>query len=107
MKKNAVVINTSRGPVIEEKALIKALKDKEIFAAGLDVFEFEPRVAPALKKMPNIVMTPHTASATHEARDGMARMAAANVVAALSGKLPPNLVNKELEEKFQEGITGS
>src|SRR3989344_5889974 len=107
MKKNAVVINTSRGPVIEEKALIKALKDKEIFAAGLDVFEFEPRVAPALKKMPNIVMTPHTASATHEARDGMARMAAANIIAALSGKLPPNLVNKELEEKFQEGITGS
>ncbi len=102
MKKNAVLINTSRGPVVEEKALVKALKEKEIFAAGLDVFEFEPKISAALKKMPNVVMTPHTASATHEARDGMAVMAVQNVIAALAGKLPPNLVNKELEDKYKK-----
>lgn len=107
MRKNAVLINTSRGPVVEERALIKALKEKEIFAAGLDVFEFEPKISTALKKMPNVVMTPHTASATHEARDGMAVMAAQNVIAALAGKLPPNLVNKELEDKYQNSSSGS
>jgi lactate dehydrogenase-like 2-hydroxyacid dehydrogenase len=107
MKKNAILINTSRGPIVKEKALIAALKNHDIFAAGLDVFEFEPKVASALKELPNIVMTPHCASATHEARNAMAVMAAENVIAALSGKLPPNLVNKELADKFREGTPGS
>jgi len=101
MKKKAILVNTSRGPVIEEKALVAALANKEIFGAGLDVFEFEPKVGTALKKLSNIVMTPHCASATHEARNAMAVMAAQNVIAALDGKLPPNLVNKELAEKFK------
>lgn len=86
MKRTAVLINTSRGPVVDEKALAAALKNKVIWAAGIDVFEFEPEITPALLKLPNIVMTPHTASATEEARNAMAELAAKNIIAVLSGK---------------------
>lgn len=92
MKKTAILINTSRGPVVDEKALAWALKNKVIFAAGIDVFEFEPQITPVLKKLDSIIMTPHTASATIEARNGMAVMAAKNIIAVLEGRAPVNPV---------------
>lgn len=92
MKKSAILVNTSRGPVVDEKALVTALGKKQIAGAGLDVYEFEPKFAPGLTKLANIILTPHTASATREARDAMSRLAAENIIAALSGKVPPNLV---------------
>ncbi len=92
MKKTAYLINTSRGAVIDEKALVKALKNKWIRGAALDVFEFEPKLTPGLAKLDNIVLTPHIASATKDTRDKMAVMAAKNIIAGLSGKRPPNLV---------------
>lgn len=92
MKNTAILINTSRGPVINELALVKSLKGKEIAGAGLDVFEFEPKLAPGLKSLANLVITPHTASATYEARNAMARIAAENIIAVLSGKKPLNPV---------------
>lgn len=93
MKKTAYLINTSRGPVVNEKALVKALKTKQIAGAALDVFEFEPKLAPGLKQLDNVVVTPHTASATIETRSAMAVLAAKNVLAALAGKKLPNKVN--------------
>lgn len=93
MKKTAYLINTSRGPVIDEKALVRALKNRWIRGAALDVFEFEPKLAPGLAKLDNVVLTPHIASATEETRNKMAELAAKNIVAALSGKKPPNLIN--------------
>ncbi|WKZ28844.1 MAG: D-glycerate dehydrogenase [Patescibacteria group bacterium] len=92
MKKTAILVNTSRGPVIDEKALVAALKAKRIAAAGLDVFEFEPKLVPGLAKLPNVTLTPHTASATTEARDAMARIAAQGIIDVLAGKTPSNLV---------------
>lgn len=92
MKKDAILINTSRGPVIDEAALVAALKEKRIGGAGLDVYEFEPKLAPGLKEMANVVLTPHIASATTEARNAMSAIAAENIIAALSGKQPPNIV---------------
>lgn len=86
MKKTAILINTARGPVVDEKALAWALQKKVIWGAGIDVFEFEPKITPALLKLDNIVMTPHTASATTEARNAMAELAAKNVIAVLAGR---------------------
>lgn len=88
MKKTAILINTSRGPVVDEKALAAALRQKVICGAGLDVFEFEPKLNPELKNLDNIIVTPHTASATVEARDAMALLAAKNIIAVLEGKSP-------------------
>ena len=96
MKKSAYLINTSRGPVVDEKALVSALKTKQIRGAAIDVYEFEPKLAPGLNKLDNIILTPHTASATDEARDAMAVMAAKNVLAAVAGRKPPQIVNKEV-----------
>lgn len=92
MKKSAILVNTARGPVIDEKALVAALKAKRIAAAGLDVFEFEPKLVPGLAKLPNAVLTPHTASATVEARNAMAVLAAQAIVDALAGKRPSSLI---------------
>jgi len=92
MKPSAILINTSRGPVIDEVALVEALKQKTILGAGLDVFENEPKLTPGLIELPNVVLTPHTASATNEARAAMSRLAAENIIATLSGQAPPNLV---------------
>ncbi len=96
MKKTAYLINTSRGEVIDEKALIKALKNKKIAGAGLDVFEQEPFVPDELLKLENVVLTPHIGSATAEARTKMAIVAAENIVKVLTGKIPANVVNPEV-----------
>lgn len=95
-KPTAVFVNASRGATVDEKALITALQNKRIFGAGLDVFEREP-IEPdnALLQLPNVVTLPHIGSATHQTRQQMAMVAAENLVAALSGQTPPNLV-KEL-----------
>ena len=94
MKKTAVLVNTSRGPVIDEKALVQALKQKKIFAAGLDVFENEPLLTQGLAKLDNVVIVPHIGSATVEARDAMAELAAKNILAVLDGKPPLTPVKK-------------
>ncbi|MBI3081179.1 MAG: D-glycerate dehydrogenase [candidate division NC10 bacterium] len=95
MKKTAILINASRGPVVDEKALVKALKEGRIAGAGLDVYEKEPTPAPGLTRLPNTVLAPHVASASIETRRKMSDMAAANCVAGLTGQRPPNLVNPE------------
>jgi glyoxylate reductase len=92
MKKSAFLINTSRGPVIDEVALVKALQEKTISGAGLDVFEFEPKLARGLTKLSNVVLTPHIASGTLEAREDMARLAASNIIEVLEGRVPFNNV---------------
>ena len=93
MKKSAYLLNTSRGPVIDEAALVEALQKNIIRGAGLDVFENEPKLAKGLAKLPNVVITPHTASATRSARDGMAKLVAENLIAFFEGKTPPNKVS--------------
>jgi D-3-phosphoglycerate dehydrogenase len=96
MRRNAILVNTSRGPIIDEKALAKALKKGWIGGAGLDVYENEPEVEPGLLKLDNVVLLPHLGSATEETRTKMAMMAAENLIAGLEGKIPPNCVNPEL-----------
>jgi len=96
MKPTAVLINTSRGPVIDEKALVKALKEGVIAAAGLDVYENEPKPAEGLADLPNVVMTPHTASATFDSRNGMAVRAATNLIAMIEGRRPPDCINPQI-----------
>ncbi len=93
MKDDAVLINTARGPVIDEVALVDFLKKGKIAGAGLDVFEFEPKLAKGLNKLPNVILTPHIASATESARCDMSAMAADNIIAFFEGKVPPNKVN--------------
>lgn len=92
MKPTAYLINTSRGPIIDEAALARALKEGWIKGAAIDVFENEPAVHPELLKLDNIVLTPHIASATQATRDKMSELAAENIIAALEGRKPPNLV---------------
>ncbi len=96
MKSSAILVNTSRGPVIDEKALVRALKQNEIAGAALDVYEHEPALAPGLTELPNAVLAPHIASATTETRTKMAVMAVKNLLAGLKGEKIPNLVNREL-----------
>lgn len=89
---NGVLVNTSRGPVVDEEALAKALHEKTIFAAGIDVYEDEPRVHPDLLTAPRAVLLPHIGSATRETRTEMARLACEGVCEILAGREPPNLV---------------
>jgi glyoxylate reductase len=102
MKPTAVLVNTSRGPVIDEAALAKALGDGEIFAAGLDVFENEPEVNADLLELDKAVVIPHLGSATVETRDAMGFLAVENLVNALEGKQPPTLVNPEVWDRRKE-----
>ena len=96
MKNSAIIINTSRGPVIDEKALVDALKSGKIAGAGLDVYENEPIVEKELIELPNTLLLPHIGSATGETREKMAIIAAENVIAVLSGKKPKYPVNPEV-----------
>jgi len=102
MKKTAHLINTSRGPVVDEKSLALALEEKRIAGAALDVYENEPKIHPALLKLENVVLLPHIGSASVETRTKMATMAVENCIAALSGKKPPNLVNPEVLKNSQD-----
>ena len=92
MKDSAILVNTSRGSVIDEEALTNALKERNIFAAALDVFEEEPSVSRALRSLPNVILTPHIASASVETRNKMAKIAAENIVAVLHGEKPTHQV---------------
>ena len=92
MKQSAYLVNTSRGAVIDEVALVEALKSKIIKGAALDVFEREPELAEGLAELDNVIITPHIASATEETRSKMSEMAAENIIEVLEGRTPPNLV---------------
>ncbi|HMA61810.1 MAG TPA: D-glycerate dehydrogenase [bacterium] len=99
MKNNAFLINTARGPVVNEKILARALEEKWIAGAALDVFEQEPQVHPQLFDLDNVILTPHIGSATDQTRNRMAEMAAESIIAVLSGKKPKNVVNSEIYDK--------
>jgi len=96
MKKESYLINTSRGPVIDEKALVRALREGWIRGAALDVFEQEPQIEPELLGLDEVVLTPHLGSASHATRTKMAVLAARNLVLALQGETPPHLVNPDV-----------
>jgi len=96
MKSTAYVINTARGPVIDEKALVRALMERRIAGAGLDVFEREPFIEPELLTMSNVVLTPHLGSAVYEVRDQMANVVVDNIEALLAGRPLPNCVNPQV-----------
>jgi glyoxylate reductase len=98
MKPTAFLINTARGPVVEEAALVAALEAKKIAGAALDVYENEPFIHPGLKR-PNVVLAPHLASASLETRTKMAVMAARNVTALFTGQMPPNMLNPSVLKK--------
>ncbi|MGB8894361.1 MAG: D-glycerate dehydrogenase [Pseudolabrys sp.] len=96
MKKTAFIINTARGPIIDEAALVRALKAKRIAGAGLDVFEHEPKVHAELRRIKNVVLNPHLGSATVEVREEMANIVVDNIEALLVGRTPPNCVNPQV-----------
>ena len=96
MKPTTTLVNIARGGIVDDMALAQALKDKKIFAAGLDVFEGEPKVNPELLKLSNVVLAPHIASATEKTRRAMIDLAVENLRAALAGKKPPSLINTEV-----------
>ncbi|MGC9366496.1 MAG: 2-hydroxyacid dehydrogenase [bacterium] len=99
LKPNCYIINTSRGPVIDEVELVKLLKQNRIAGAALDVFENEPKLTPGLADLENVILTPHIGSASEYTRNKMAEIAATNIIQALSGKIPDNLINREVLEK--------
>jgi glyoxylate reductase len=96
MKKTAFLINASRGPVVDESALVEALRSGVIAGAGLDVYEKEPRVTPELLKMENVFLVPHIGSATSATREKMSGVAVKNILAVLRGETPPNILNPEI-----------
>lgn len=98
MKSSAFLINTSRGPVVDEAALLHTLVNQEISGAGLDVYEHEPSLAPGLDKLDNVILLPHMGSATQETRRRMGTMAVENLMAGLEGRVPPNCLNPVVEK---------
>jgi glyoxylate reductase len=96
MKPTAYFINSSRGPIVDEKALVRALTGKRIAGAALDVYENEPRIEPELLKLPNVVLVPHIGSAVSELREQMAQVVVDNILAVLAGRRPPNCWNPEI-----------
>jgi glyoxylate reductase len=104
MKKTAYLINNARGPIVDEKALYKALKEGWIAGAALDVFEQEPTpMETPLLKLDNVVVAPHISSSSYETRSRMAEMVAENLVAFFEGKTPPNLVNPDVAKTKRKG----
>ncbi len=98
MKPTAVLVNLARGGVVDDAALIRALRDGRLAAAGLDVFEGEPALNPGFLELENVVLTPHIASSTRATREAMARLAMRNLAEALAGRRPPSLLNPEVWE---------
>jgi glyoxylate reductase len=96
MKKSAFLINASRGPVVDEKALVEALRAGTIAGAGLDVFEAEPKVSPELMTLDNVLIVPHVGSATDETREKMVQTAVNNILAVIRGEIPPHILNPEI-----------
>jgi lactate dehydrogenase-like 2-hydroxyacid dehydrogenase len=99
MKPTAVLVNLARGGVVDDAALIRALRDGRLAAAGLDVFEGEPQLNPGFLELENVVLTPHIASSTRATREAMARLAMRNLAEALAGRRPPSLLNPEVWER--------
>lgn len=104
MKPSAYLVNTARGPVVDEAALVEALRSGQIAGAGLDVYEEEPRMVKGLAECPNTLLLPHLGSATIATRAAMSRMAAENLIAALQDRRPPNLVNPEVWPEDREAL---
>ena len=100
MKPTAFIINTSRGPVIDEAALVRALKQRKIAGAGLDVYEHEPQVSSELVAMPNVVLTPHLGSAVRSLREGMAHVVVDNTIALIEGRAPVSCLNPQVLKKL-------
>ncbi len=96
MKNTVFIINTARGPIIDEKALVTALRNKQIAGAGLDVYEDEPKLSDGLIELDNVILLPHIGSATIETRTKMAIMAATNIISYFKGQKPPNIINPEV-----------
>ena len=95
MKPTAILVNTARGPIIDERALVHALRDGRLAGAGLDVYEHEPKLTPGLADLPNVVLLPHVGSATTKVRARMATLCADNAIAMAHGNIPPHCVNPE------------
>jgi lactate dehydrogenase-like 2-hydroxyacid dehydrogenase len=96
LKPTAVLVNIARGGVVDDAALVRALRDGQLAAAGLDVYEGEPELNPGLLELENVVLTPHIASSTRATREAMARLAMRNLAEALAGRRPPSLLNPEI-----------
>ncbi len=102
MKKSAYLINASRGPVVDQKALVKALKDEMIAGAALDVFETEPQVPNELCHFDNVILTPHIGTSTIETRIKMVAQASEKIIQIIKGKAPENIINKEQLKRMGE-----